>query len=163
MKWSRTLILPVALLLALSACGGAGDSGGNGGSSEGAQASASTDSQASTEESAAASEGNGNSAGDLDSLVEALTPPNSSEISKTTAEGGAFIAWSSTDSVDSLKGFYEGAIADAGMHIFSTTSTSGAYAWVFAESEGSSHGGSVTVAPASDGTNGSSIVLTITE
>jgi hypothetical protein len=160
MSRCRALILPMLMLLILAACGGpaaSGDGNGNGdGSSDGGEASQSEASQPSAE---ASTGGNGHSAGDLDSLIEALTPPNATEISRTTAGGGAFIAWESTDSVDSLKSFYESAIPDAGMTIFSTTSASGSHAWVFAENEGSSFGGSVTVGPSSSGGDGASVVI----
>jgi hypothetical protein len=106
--------------------------------------------------------GGGGAGGDLNSLVEALTPPNSTQVSRTEAQGGVFISWTSTDSVDSLKSFYQGAIPATGMKIFSTTDASGATAWIFAETEGSSHGGSVTVAPSTDGTNTSAVILTVT-
>jgi hypothetical protein len=165
MRRSRALILPVLLLLVLSACGGSGSStdNGNGGQSQSAAQSQAAESQAAESQAAQESQGsNGHTAGDLDSLVSALTPPHASELSKTSAQGGVFIAWNSTDSVDSLKSFYESAIPGTGMTIFSTTSAGGTYAWIFAENEGSSFGGSVTLGPNSDGTDGASVILTAT-
>jgi len=95
-------------------------------------------------------------------VANALVPPNSSEITRTSASGGLFVGYSSTDSADSLKSFYENAIPGSGMTIFSTTSAGGSYSWVFAKTEGSSFGGSVTVGPSTDGGSGSSVIITLT-
>jgi len=164
MRRSRALILPVLMLLILSACGGSSSStgNGNGGQSQSAEQSQAAEESQAAESQAAESQGSGQSAGDLDSLVQALTPPHSSELSKTTAAGGVFIAWNSTDSVESLKSFYESAIPGTGMIVISTSSASGTYAWVFAKDESSSYGGSVTIGPTSDGTDGGSVILTAT-
>ncbi|HEY7464430.1 MAG TPA: hypothetical protein VH987_08345 [Candidatus Limnocylindria bacterium] len=163
MSTLRSLVA-VALLLALAtlaACGG-----GPGGSTAATSSTgASTGGEESTggepSEPAATQSTGGAPAGDLDGLINALVPPNSTEISKTTAEGGAFISYSSTDSRDSLKNHYESAIPAAGMQIFSRTEVSDTNAWVFAQSEGSSFGGSVTVAPAQDGGSGSTVIVTV--
>jgi hypothetical protein len=103
----------------------------------------------------------GGGVGDLASLIEKLTPPNSTQTSRTDASGGAFVSWESTDSVDSLKGFYESAIPSTGMQIFSSTNASGTFSWIFAESDGSTHGGSVTIAPSSSGGSGSTVLVTV--
>lgn len=156
MRWSRGLVLLLVVLL-IAACGGspaasADDSEGNGGSSEAAD----------TPEPAASKDdgGNGGSAGDLDQLAEDLTPPNSTETSRTTAGGVIFLTFESTDSPDSLRSFYESAIANTGLEVFSTTSAEGTYAWIFAESEGSDYGGVVSVGPGVDG-SGSVIVVQV--
>jgi hypothetical protein len=162
MRWSRAL-LPALLIVLLAACGGSSAStGGNGDSSQAAQASSDTQaSEPATESTApeASSDSGNGSAGDLDSLVNALTPPNSTEVQKTTAQGGVYVAWNSTDSTDSLKSFYESAIPGTGMQILTTTSASGTFSWIFAENDTSSYGGSITLAPATDGTSGSYVVL----
>lgn len=167
MRWSRALILPVLLMLILAACGGASSSSGgngNGGSSQAAEESQGSEPSQADEESQAPAEsqGSGQSAGDLDALIEALTPPNSSEVTRTTAQGGAYIGWNSTDNPDSLKGFYESAIPGTGMVILTTSSTQGSYIWIFAENDSSSYGGSITVAPQTDGTDGSYVILAAT-
>ena len=160
MRFLRTLVA-CALLLGigtLAACSGNGSSSSasasQGGSSGGGESNSATQSAA-----ASASSGGG---GDLNSLVDALKPPNSTQTSRTDANGGVFIGWESTDSVDSLKTFYEGAIPKTGMKIFSTSNTSGTYVWVFAEADGSSHGGSVTITPSTSGGVGTTVVLTAT-
>lgn len=162
MKRALALILP-ALVLLLAACGGTSNTpGGNGNGGDESSAPASTEASVDAQPSEGTGGGGGGTAGDLDSLVEALTPPNAAEQTKTTAEGGVFIGWESTDSVESLKSFYESAIPNAGMQIFSTTSAGGSYSWVFAENEGSSFGGSVTLAPSSSGGSGSTVIVTAT-
>ncbi len=154
-------VLAIAgLMLTISACGG-----NNAGSSTGASSGsdASSGSQASTAASAAAepsSGGGGGSAGDLASLADALVPPNATQTVRTDAADGIFIAYSSTDSMDSLQGFYENAIKNAGMTIISTTTAADGIAWIFARGSDSSFGGSVTVAPESDST-GSTVAITL--
>lgn len=154
----------VFLLVFTAACGSPGASqsasGTQGTSATASESTSATESQAAEPSSAPPT--TGGDTGDLDALVQKLTPPNASEISKTSAQGGAYVAWESTDSVDSLKGFYEKAIKDAGMTVFSTTTTSGVLSWIFAKEEGSSFGGSVTVAPSSSGGSGSSVIVAVT-
>lgn len=159
----RGVALPF-LLLFMVACGSPGVSQSASGT-QGASASASESTAASAseqDEPSSAPPTSGGDTGDLDSLVQKLKPPNATEISKTSAQGGAYVAWESTDSADSLKSFYEKAIKDAGMTVFSTTTTGGVLSWIFAKEEGSSFGGSVTVAPSTSGGSGSSVIVAVT-
>jgi hypothetical protein len=169
MRSVRTLLVGATLLAltTLAACGGGSGSstgatptqGGGGGASTGA----STGGEPSNPPAATPTENpGGGGGGDVDSMVSALTPPNSSQISRTEAGGGVIITWDSTDSADSLKGFYESKIPGTGMHIISTTNAGGYYSWVFAESDSSSHGGSVTLGPSSTGGSGTSVILAFT-
>jgi hypothetical protein len=73
-----------------------------------------------------------------------------------------FAAFESDESFESLRGFYEDAIEEAGLQIFSTTEAQGGVAWTVAESEGSTFGGAISIFPASDG-SGSQISVTIGE
>jgi hypothetical protein len=97
----------------------------------------------------------------VESLAAALVPPNSTEVSNTSAEGISFIIYESTDSVESLQSFYESAIPAAGMEIISTTTTGGNVGLVFAESEGSLFGGAVNIFPSSTGGGGSGVQVTV--
>ncbi len=101
------------------------------------------------------------SAGNVEDVYNALIPPNSTETSKTTASGAVFGTYTSTDSIESLVSHYESAIPETGMEIFSTSTAGGGTSWVFAESEGASFGGSVAVAPNSDG-EGTAVIITVT-
>ena len=169
MRSVRTLLVGAMLvaLTTLAACGGgSGSSTGATANPGGGGASTpeSTGGQPSDQPVATPTEqaGGGGGGGDVDSIVSALTPPNSNQLSRTDAGGGVIITWDTTDSADSLKGFYESKIPGTGMKIFSTTSAGGTYSWIFSESEGSSHGGSVTVGPSSTGAAGSSVILAFT-
>lgn len=95
--------------------------------------------------------GGGGSGTDVEAVAKALVPPNSSEVTKTTAQDTSFAIYVSTDSLDSLKSFYEGAIPRAGMQILSTTTSNGGIAWVIATDAGGSFGGAVSVFPTGDG------------
>ena len=95
--------------------------------------------------------GGGGGSDDVTAVANQLVPPNSTEISKTTAEDTWFVIYESTDSVDSLKHFYEGAIASAGQKIFSTTTIQGGVSYVFAMDESGGFGGSVNIYPSGDG------------
>lgn len=150
MRWSRAL-LPALLVVLLAACGGSSPStGGNGDGSQGAQASSDTQASEPATESTApeASSGSGNgNAGDLDQLASDLTPPNSSQTSRTEAEGIIFLTFDSSDSPEDLQSFYEDAISSTGYSVFSRTTVEGAYSWIFGIEDNSDFGGVVTVGP----------------
>ena len=159
MRWSRALSLPVLFALLVACSGPAASQNGGTEQSDNPTPTA----EASSGGEATPTEGPGGGGGaDLEELVDKLTPPNSTESSRTSASGGIFVGWESTDSVDSLKSFYEGAIPGTGMQVISTSNASGTFSWVFAESESSSHGGSVLVAPSSTGGSGATVVVTVT-
>jgi uncharacterized protein YfiM (DUF2279 family) len=106
------------------------------------------------EPSSAASTGGGGG-GDVEAVAQALVPPNSNETINTSQEGLSFIMYESTDSIDSLKSFYESAIPAAGMKIISTSTIAeqNSVSFVFAESDTSSFGGAVNIFPSGNGDN----------
>jgi len=153
MRWTPALAFLLVLMLA--ACGGSGSGGtdSDGGDGEPTDAAETTDDGNGGNGGDDDGDGNGGngSSGDLDQLAEDLTPPNSSETSRTTAGTVIFLTFTSTDSPDDLKSFYESAIADTGLEVFSTTSTQGTYSWIFGVDEGDGSGGIVTVSPDPNG------------
>jgi hypothetical protein len=159
MRWTRLLVLPVLVVL-LVACGGSpGTSTDDNGNGNGNGESTNPDVTATAE--ASKDDGNGNG-GDVEELAADLVPPNSTETTRTVASGVVFAGYESTDSADSLKSYYEGKIASAGMVIISTTSTSGTYGFIFAEDDqGSGFGGSIAIAPSSSGGSGSTVIVTV--
>lgn len=156
---SMAILPALAIALVVSACSGnnASSSTGGGGSSSAASSEAST--AATTAASAAASTGSGGSS-DLASLVNGFVPPNSTQTVRTDAADAVFVSYTSTDSTDSLKGYYENAIKNAGMTVVSTTNAGGATSWIFTKDSDSSIGGSITVGAGPDGT-GSQVTLTL--
>ena len=163
MRWARLLVLPVLVVL-LVACGGSpGTSTDDNGNGNGNGESTNPDVTATAEASKDDGNGNGNgNGGDVEQLAADLVPPNSTETTRTVASGVVFAGYESTDSPDSLKSYYEGKIASAGMVIISTTSTSGTYGFIFAEDDqGSGFGGSIAIAPSSSGGSGSTVVVTV--
>lgn len=163
---SRHLLVPVVLLaLVLAACGGPGastDAGNGGDESQGSEATSTPEAQ----ESAAASTGGGNGGpggfdGDLEQLAEALTPPNSTETSRTEVSGVIFLTWESTDSPEDVAAWYESAIEGQNLNIFSRTSTQGFFSYIFGIEEGSSFGGIASVGPSSTGGPGAAVGLQI--
>jgi hypothetical protein len=132
--------------LLVTACGGAAatqqPAGGGGGGTA-------TEVPAATE--AGAGGGGGGSGPDVEAVGNALVPPNSTEVSKTSAEGTWFVIYESTDSVDSLKTFYEDAVPKTGLKIFSTTTLQGGVSYVIATDESGSFGGAVNIFPSGDG------------
>lgn len=156
MRWSRMLIT-LALMMLVVACGSPAttDAGDGNGSEQ-------TEAPDPTSGDGGSGDGGGSAgSGDVDRVFEILTPPNSSELTKTTADGIIFAAFTSSDSFESLRSFYEDAISEAGLQIFSTTEAQGGIAWAIAESEGSSFGGTVSIFPASDGSDSNQISVTI--
>lgn len=167
MQWSRTLVLPVMLLLLLAACGAPATTDGNGNGDDESQAAAATATPEAeeSEDDGANGEGDGNGGngsvdGDLEQLAEDLTPPNTTETSRTTAGGIIFLLWESTDSPEEVADWYEDAIADAGLEVISRTSTQGAFSFFFGLEDGSDLGGVVSITPSG---NGSGVGLQIGE
>jgi hypothetical protein len=168
MRWSRTLIL-LSLLVLIAACGSSaasadGDGGngnGNGNGAEESQEPEATATPADGDGGDGDGDGGNGSSGDLEGLLSDLTPPNSSQIQRTEAEGVIFVIWESTDSPESLADFYTDAIEGTGMEIYSTTTAEGSYSWLFAESESSDFGGAVTLVPSSSGGSGSTISVQV--
>ncbi len=164
MRPTRLLsILAIAgLLLALAACGG-NNAGSSATSSNGSTATSgsgqSTEATPTAAESSGDGGGGGGSTTDLASLADQLVPPNSTQVVRTDAGNGLFIAYDSTDSLDSLKSFYENAIKNAGMTIVSTTTAADGAVYIFTRPSDSSFGGSVALGP---GSNGGSSGVTIT-
>ncbi|HEY3334100.1 MAG TPA: hypothetical protein VGK16_02595 [Candidatus Limnocylindrales bacterium] len=102
----------------------------------------------------------GTAADDAAKLGGQLVPPNSKELSKTTTDTYWYVVYDSTDSPDTLKGFYEAQIPKAGMQIISTTSANGSYSWAIARDASGGFGGAVTVGPSGSG-SGSSVIIAV--
>jgi hypothetical protein len=107
-------------------------------------------------------ESSGASSGDVKALADALKPPNATQTFTSEASGLVTTIYASTDSADSLKSFYDGAIADAGMKVISTSTdtTTSTTAIVFASEDNATFGGSIAISPdpSGSGTNVSVIV-----
>ena len=165
-RFASLLLVPI-LAIALAACSGGSPAASKGDDNNGGQstaASAEASAEASTDDGGpGSSQDSGPGSGDAEGVAADLEPPNSSQISQTNAQGTFWTVYESTDSPDSLKSFYENAIPQTGMQIFSTTNTQGTYSWIFAMEESSSFGGSVTVGPASDGGSGSSVIVIVSD
>ena len=160
MRWSRTFVAPFLIVVAVACSSPGGGTGGDGGG-DGSEPTDAPEPTAATENGGGGGEGGGGSGStDLDAVFEQLTPPNASETSKTAADGIIFAVFESSDSIDSLKSFYEGAIPASGLQIFSTTEAQGGYAWTIAESEGSSFGGAISIYPSGSG-SGTAVSVTI--
>ena len=153
MRWSLA-IMAALLVLVVAACGGQpaassgngdGGDGGDGGGSSTAPAASQDDGDGGD-----GGDGDGNVSGSVEDIYDQLIPPNSTETTLTTAGGAIVGGYTTTDNIDSVISFYESAIPDTGMEIFSTTNAQGGTAWLFAESEGSAFGGSVSVFPSGD-------------
>ena len=146
------------VLLLLAACGGSGaaatqqpagettSSAGGGGAGSATEMPATTEAPVATEGGAG-----GGSGGDVEALAHQLVAPNSTEIQKTTAEDTSFVIYESTDSVDSLKQFYENAIKNAGQKIITTTTIQGGVSYVFGKDDSGTFGGSINIYPSGDG------------
>ena len=166
MRWTRALVL-IAILALLAACGGGGsgesagdDGNGNGdgtSQSEPAEASAAPPPDDDDDDN-----GNGGNAGDAEEAFDRLTPPNAAEVSKTTASGVIFAAFTTPDSMDSLTSFYEDAFDDLGLQILTTTEAAGGITWFVGTDENASEfGGVVSVIPATDGGEGTTVSVQI--
>jgi len=140
-------------------CGGSAASSAPADAGSGAAASADTGG-GTTDTAPPAGDANG-SAAETAAVAQQLVPPNSTEQSKTTTDTYWYAVYGSSDSPDTLKGFYENQIPKSGLKIVSTTSAGGTYAWAISKDEAGTFGGSVTVGPASDGSSGSTVIVAI--
>lgn len=152
------LSITLVAMLLLAACGGNGSSA-SASASNGSTASTGSEQSAGASPSAEASSGGGGS-DDLSALADKLVPPNSSQTARTEASGVLVIAYTTSDSVDSLKGFYDNAIKSAGLTVVSTTTVQNGVSIIFTKGSGSAFGGSVAIGPASD-TSGSAVVVSL--
>ena len=155
---STRALAPIFLALLLAACGGSGasdDGGGDGPASE----AAGTPQPDETTGGGGGGGGNGSS-GDLDQLAEDFTPPDSSETSRTTADGVIFVTFESSQSPDQLESFYDDRITGSGLEVFSRTSAEGSYSWLFQDPSDDSFGGVVSVGPSGNGA-GSVVVVQV--
>ncbi|HEX9635287.1 MAG TPA: hypothetical protein VGB34_07400 [Candidatus Limnocylindria bacterium] len=90
--------------------------------------------------------GNGGDGGDVDQLANDLVPPNSTEASRFEAEGSLLVGYTSTDSVDSLKSYYENKFNELGVNVIGTSSAGNTHTFVIGNEDGSGVQGGVTVA-----------------
>ena len=162
MRLARALVLPV-MVIAVAACGSSGGTDAAGSTQPSVDAPASPSpadaSPAASQDDGGAGASSGGGAGDLSGVADQLVPPNASETSKTTASGVIFVTYSSSESPDSLKSFYESAIGKIGWHTLSTTSAEGSYSWVISPDASGNAAGSITVAPDASGGSGSQVLI----
>jgi len=171
MRWTQALAVILVMLLVAACGGGSGNGGDNGGDSGGESQPADDGGGDDGGESQPADDGGDDGGGDdggqtgsfdLDHAFEVLTPPNATELSKTTAQGVIFAAWDTDESLDSLRSFYEDAMDELGLEVITTTEAQGGIAWVVTDGGDSGNGGSISIFPASDG-SGTQVSVTIGE
>ena len=174
MRWSRALIAGL-VMLAVAACSSSPasasadnpDDGGSSSPSAASQAAASQDGGgnggASTAPAASQDDGgNSGNAGDVEAVLERLTPPNSEVVDKATNPDTGTILWlfRSSDSVETLTSFYEDAINDLGLPFINSDQGSSGIRWVVGNDENASEFAcAITVLPAADGGGGTAVEL----
>jgi hypothetical protein len=166
MRLYRALIAPVLLLLFVVACGSPAandtDDNGNGNGSEQSQAAEETSDDGGGGGGGGDDNGGGGSAGDADAAFERLTPPNADQVTKTTAEGVIFAAFTTPDSVDDLTSFYMDAFNDLGLDVLTTTEAADGISWIVGTDDTASEfGGVVSVVPNQDGSGGTTVSIQI--
>jgi hypothetical protein len=169
MRLTRALIAPVLLLLFVVACSSpavsdGGDGNGNGDGSEQSQAAEETSGDGGDDGGGGGGgdNGGGGSAGDADAAFERLTPPNADQVTKTTAEGVIFAAFTSPDSVDDLTSFYMDAFDDLGLDVLTTTEAADGISWIVGTDDTASEfGGVVSLVPTQDGSGGTTVSIQI--
>jgi hypothetical protein len=150
-------LVPAALLMLLVACNGPGSSAS---ASSGGGDQQSDSGAASASASASASSGGGGGSDDLATIATNLAPPNSTESGRYSASGALVVTWSSTDSVDSLKSYYDGKLSSLGLGVLSTTDVQGTHGWVFGNADNSGVSGALTLAP--DSASGGATLVSLT-
>ncbi len=154
-------LVPAALLMLLVACNGPGSSASassGGGDQQSDSGAASTSASASA--SASSGGGGGGGSDDLATIATNLAPQNGTEIGRYSASGALVVNWSSTDSVDSLKSYYDGKLSSLGLGVLSTTDVQGTHGWVFGNADNSAVSGALTLAP--DSSSGGATLVSLT-
>ena len=116
---------------------------------------------ASASASASASSGGGGGSDDLDTIATNLAPPNGTQQARYSASGGLIITWLSTDSVDSLKSYYDGKLGSLGLNVLSTTDVQGTHGWVFGNEDNTGVSGALTLSPDTSSGGATTVSLTI--
>jgi len=153
-RTARSASAALLVLGLVAACGGAAPKETEQPGSTAGSGSDSTPAAVATSDNGGGGGGGGTGGGanpDVDAAAQALVPPNSTEVQKTSASGTFFGIYSSTDSIDSLKSYYQNTITKAGFKIISTTTVSGGVSFVFATDDSGTYGGAVNVYPSGDG------------
>jgi len=156
MRSLRTLLL-CGLVVVLAACGGGPDNSSAAESTGGEPSTAASASEPATE----TPDNGGPAPSSIEELESELVPPNSTELSRTTAGGATLVSYESTDTVGDLKSFYVQKIAELNMTVLTTTEAANTYAVAFGTDEtGQGLGATVAVQNAGDVTN---VVVTVAE
>lgn len=163
MRWPRAMVL-IAILALLAACGGNGPGDGGDDGDDASQAAAQSEPAGASaapppDDGAGDNGGGGPSGDDLEELLAALEPPNSTEVSRTSADNFLFVIYTSTDTAESLADFYENAIADAGYGTISRSESAGTYSWIFGDDANANAAGVVGVGPTTDGGPGAAVSI----
>jgi hypothetical protein len=156
----RTSVMALLVALLLVGCGGSAASSAPADPGTDTGAAATGESEGESEATPETGGDTGGATEDAVKVGEALVPPNSTEVSKTTTDTYWYVLYESTDSPDTLKSYYENEIPKTGMQIISTTSANGAYVWAIARDESGAFGGAVTVGPSGSG-SGSSVIVAV--
>jgi len=164
MRSLRSPVVGVLLitLATLAACGGGQASTSSAAtSSQAAASSAGEPTEAADTPSAAESTG-GSGGGDVQAVADALKPPNATQTFNSASGDVILTIYASTDSGDSLKSFYEGAIPAAGLKIISTSTdtASSTTVFVFSRDDNTSFGGGISIGPDPSG-NGTVVSVTV--
>ena len=153
MRSTRFLLLSVlaVLVVALAACGGGAASSTADESTGGESSTAASASEPAAE---TPDDGGPSSVTDVDGMIEALTPPNSTQISRTDAGPSSIVAFESTDTVGDLKSYYVQKIAELDLIVLTTTDAANTYAVaVGTNEEGTGLGATVAISNQGDVTN----------
>ncbi len=168
-SWITGFAVIAGVALFIAACGG-GDDDSDGPPGPGGADSNSTPTQESGNNGAptqsggdatatSSSGGGGADAGDIDGIMKDLVPPKSTEILRYSSQGTTSVSYESTDSLDSLKSFYDKRLKDLDLKLMGNMSTADTHSWFVGSDDGKAPQGSVTIFPS--GTAGK-VAVTIT-
>lgn len=160
MRWARVLLVPVLMLLFVACSSSDDDANGDGGSSSATETATATADAGGGSGGTTVTDGDGViTEEDIDRLVDELAPPNSTEASRFSAEGGTTVGFESSDSVETLKEFYDGRLQELGMHVQGSLSAEGSHSLIIGDDDGDDVAGGITIVP--DESGGSVVVLNL--
>jgi len=147
----------------LSACGGGDDdkSSGPTSSGDGATATKSAGSGGGSGGGAnpTSKPASGGAASDLEKLEKDLVPPKSKQVARFSADDAVVVTYTSTESLDTLKDYYDKKIKDLKLKVQGTMNVTDSYSWFIGEDNDKGPHGAVIIARSGNEPTAVSITL----
>jgi len=141
--------LLAGVLLLMSACGGDDGNKSTATTSSGGAATATSksgDNGGGSGGSATSKPAANGTSSDLDKLEQDLVPPKSKQVARFSADDGVVVTYTSTESLSTLKDYYDKKIKDLKLKVQGTLNVTDSYSWFIGDDNNKSAHGAVIIA-----------------